>query len=270
MEFKKNPVLAEKPNHAHYPVCRGRLDEINKISYKTFYYTIGASLIMGLLSMMRVPLNVVGWIPMIFTMEENQAFNMSFGFSLTQFIMCLVFCFISALGCSKQKQFTVITFVLYLLMFVSSLFNIFSMFDMITGLLGFIGMCVSFLSLTAYKDFKQLEKTEGFPIFSTILADYEDQKKKNPNGFSKRHFDQLMREKLKNERNTHDVSNLNGGSQQQGISDFSKPQSADTDDIGEMPELSVKPIVRTEAVYKKFVPKDRKEVYFSDSPLKLK
>ena len=42
MEFKKNPVLAEKPNHAHYPVCRGRLDEINKISYKTFYYTIGA------------------------------------------------------------------------------------------------------------------------------------------------------------------------------------------------------------------------------------
>ncbi len=270
MEFRKNPELAEKPNHAHYPVCRGRLDEINKISYKTFYYTICVSLILGLFSIMQVPLNVVGWVPMLFTMEDNQAYNMSFGFCFTQFIMCIVFCFISALGCTRQKIFTVITFVLYCLMFVSSVFTFFSRFDMITALLGFIGICVSFYSVTAYTDYKQLEKTEGFPIFSTILADYEEQKKKNPNGFSKKQFDKLMREKLKRERNTHNVGDLDGGNQQQNISSFAKPQSVDTNDIGEMPELSVKPIVRTEAVYKKFTPKDRKEIFFSDSPLKLK
>lgn len=266
MEFKKNPELIEKPDHAHYPVCRGRLDEIEEISRKTFFYTLAVSGILAFFSLLQVPMHLAGWVPLMFTIQDTVAFNMGAGFSLFQLIMCLVIAGISLIGCTKHKIATVIMFFLYVLTFVCSLIARISAFDFITAIIGIGGMYVSSGSLKGYSDYKQLRNTEGFPIFSTVLADHDDMKKNSPNGYNKRYFEKLLREKALRERNI--APNAAGG--RQPVPNLTKPQSADTNDIGGMPALNVARQNRNLSVGQKFVPKDHKEVFFSDSTLKLK
>ena len=127
-------------------------------------------------------------------------------------------------------------------------------------------MYVSSGSLKGYSDYKQLRNTEGFPIFSTVLADHDDMKKNSPNGYNKRHFEKLLREKALRERNI--APNASGG--RQPVPNLTKPQSVNTNDIGGMPALNVARQNRNLSVGQKFVPKDHKEVFFSDSTLKLK
>ena len=266
MEFKKNPELIEKPDHAHYPVCKGRLDEIEDISRRTFFFTLAASGIMAFFSLLQVPLHLVGWVPLMFTIQDTVAFNMGAGFSIFQLLMCLVITGISLVGCTKHKIATVIMFFLYALTFVCSLITNLSGFDFLTVLIGIGGMYVSFGSLRGYSDYKQLRNTEGFPIFSTVLADHDEMKKYSPNGYNKRHFDKLLREKALRERNI--APNAAGSSQP--VPNLAQPQSAATNDIGGMPALNVARKNRSSSVGQKFVPKSHKEVFFSDSTLKLK
>jgi hypothetical protein len=266
MEFKKNPELIEKPDHAHYPVCRGRLDEIEEISRKTFFYTLGTNGVLALFSLLQVPMHLVGWVPLLFTMQDTSAFNMGAGFSLFQLIMCLVIAGISLLGCTRHKIFTAIMFLLYALTFVCSLIARLTGFDFITVIIGIGGMYNSLGALKGYTDYKQLSNTEGFPIFSTVLADHEDMKKYSPNGYNKRHFDKLLREKALRERNM--APNQSGSSSP--VPNLAQPQSADTKDIGGMPTLNVTRPARNTSVEQKFIPKAHKELFFSDSTLKLK
>ena len=266
MEFKKNPVLIEKPDHAHYPVCRGRLDEIEAISRKTFFYTLASCGIMAFFSLLQVPMHLAGWVPLMFTMQDTAAFDMGAGFSLFQLIMCLVIAGISLIGCTKHKIFTVIMFFLYVLTLVCSLIARLSGFDFITVVIGIGGMYTSIGSLKGYSDYKQLKNTEGFPIFSTVLADHDDMKKYSPNGYNKRHFDKLLREKALRERNI--AQNASGSNR--SVPNLAKPQSSDTNDIGGMPALNVARRNLSSSVGQKFVPKAHKEVFFSDSTLKLK
>lgn len=266
MEFKKNPELIEKPNHAHYPICRGRLDEINEISRKTLFYTLGASALMALLSLLATPLHVVGWIPLMFTFTDTKAFGMGAAFAIVQFIMCLVLCVIALLGCTRHKIFTAVMSVIYTLMLICSMVANMTRFDIITAFIGAGGIYASWGAIKGYIDHKQLRNTEGYPIFSTVLADHDDQKQLNPNGYNKKHFDKLLREKALRERNI----DPNTANSSQAPPNLAQPQSAAKNDIGEMPALNVTRPVRNSSVERKFVPKDHKEVFFSDSTLKMK
>ncbi|SHM56347.1 hypothetical protein [Ruminococcus flavefaciens] len=266
MEFKKNPELIEKPDHAHYPVCRGRLDEINDIGRRTFFYTIGVCCILALFSLLATPMHLVGWVPLMFTLKDATAFGMSAHFSISQLSMCFVFFIIALLGTTSRKIFNVITFFLYALMLVISILVRLTPFDFITAIAGAGGMFVSIGALKGYSDFKQLRNTEGYPIFSTILADHDDQKKHSPNGYNKKHFDKLLHEKAMRERNIA-PNNTNG---QQPVLNLTQPQSPVNNDIGAMPSLNVTSPVRNSAVGQKFVPKAHKEVFFSDCTLKIK
>lgn len=269
MEFKKNPDLAEKPDHAHYPVCRGRLDAIENVSQNTLKVTIPISLLMALLSLLSVPLHVVGWIPLMFTLKDAQAFNMGIGFSIMQTVCCFVMLLFAFLGCTKRKIFTVILFFLYAFMLVSSLFIRLTPFDIITALIGIVGVVNSFGSLKGYRDFKQLRNTEGYPVFSDILAEDEEKKKISPDGYYRDHYSKLLHEKLKKERNIDNSIGTSGKvSGKDPITALSQPVSAEKKDIGEMPELTINSTPRTSAPPSRFKPKREKEGTFSDSPLK--
>ena len=267
MEFKKNPDLIEKPNHAHYPTCRGRLDAIKNISQQTLFYTLAVSGIMALLSLLAVPLHVVGWIPLMFTLKDTAAFEMGFGFSMVQMLMCLLLSLVALIGCTRYKICTVIVFFVYALMLVFSAFVRLTMFDFVTLIIGGGGVFKSFGALKGYADFKQLRRTEGYPMFSAILTEYDEKKKENPDGFSGDRYHKLLREKLAKERNISQGTDASGIKKKKLMS-YAQPVSAETDGFGEMPELTVKSVVRTNTNTSRFKPKGVKEGDFSDSPLK--
>ena len=269
MEFKKNPDLMEKPNHAHYPICRGRLDAIENISQNIFKVTIPMSIFMTLLSFLAVPLHVVGWIPLMFTLKDAKAFNMGLGFSLMQAVCCLSMLLFSVLGCTKRKIFNVILFFMYALMLVSSLLIRLTVFDIITAIMGGVGVVNSFGALKGYRDFKQLSNTEGFPVFSAILTEYDERKQESPDGYYRDHYHKLLHEKLKKERNIDKSLNISvkTGSKEE-LSMLSQASSPETNGLGEMPELTVNSVARPNIDPSRFKPKGAKEGTFSDSPLK--
>jgi hypothetical protein len=269
MEFKKNPELAEKPNHAHYPMCRGRLDKIEDICKDTFYFTILSSAVMGLFSLLMTPMEVVGWIPLMFTLQKTEAFQMSAMFSVVQALMCVVLVVIALLGCFKHKIFTVIMFFVYLMMTLSSLFIWLTSFDIFTLILGAVGVYKSAGILKGYKDYKQLRNTEGFPLFSIILTEYDERKADSPDGYYQDHYQKLLQEKIAKERNLSNSLDASGKKTGKSkLTQFARPSSAETNGLGDMPELNVNTMVNRNVNEAIFKPKGAKEGAFSDSPLK--
>ena len=265
MEFKKNPDLMEKPDHAHYPMCRGRLDAINDICKDTLFYTLVVSAVLAFFSLLATPMEVVSWIPFIFTLQDAKAFGMSFGFSVFQLLMSLMLSVVALLGLVKHKIFTVIMFFVYLGMLVSSLFIVLTRFDFLTAILGAVGVYKSAGILKGYRDFKQLRKTEGYPLFSAILTEYDERKAESPDGYYRDHYQKLLQEKLAKERNLSSSLDASGKST---LSQLVKPSSAETNGLGEMPELTVNTMVNRNVNAAIFKPKGAKEGTFSDSPLK--
>lgn len=268
MEFKKNQDLAEKPDHAHYPICRGRLDAINNMSAQIFKVTVLSSLLLMLFSFLSIPMHVIGWIPLIFTMEDIKiGMDVTFGFR--QMFMCLLLVVISALGCTRHKFFNIIMLAIYVLMLVFSLFVRLTAFDALTAFIGAIGTCVSIGSVKAYGDYKQLMETEGYPIFSITLSEYDEKKKQSEDGYYRPAIDRLTREKMFRERNIN-MGTADGDPNGKPHSGLYRPDSASTADIGGMPELSGSVASQSSAVRQIFIQDKDKEVYFSDSGLKMK
>uniref|UniRef100_UPI0025DA1068 hypothetical protein n=1 Tax=Ruminococcus sp. TaxID=41978 RepID=UPI0025DA1068 len=199
MIFSKNPELSEKPDHLHYPICRGRLEAINNISARILKFTVGAAVLLAAVSLLGAPLHVVGWLPMMFTMKDIE-FGMGGGFCITQACISLVLIVFAAMGCTERKIFDVLLCFAYMAMLVSSIFIHLSVFDAFTFIIGLAGTLYSFGILKGYVDFKQLRKTEGYPIFSVSLAEYDDRKKNSPDGYYRDHYDELVRQRLMQQR----------------------------------------------------------------------
>jgi len=265
MIFKNNPELIEKPDHLHYPICRGRLEEINQISTRILKFTIGASVLMAAVSLLGAPLHVVGWLPMMFTMKDIE-FGMGGGFCITQALISLLLIVFAALGCTERKIFDVLLCFAYMAMLVCSIFIHLSIFDAFTFIIGLAGTLYSFGILKGYIDFKQLRKTEGYPIFSVSLAEYDDRKKNSPDGYYRDHYDELVRQRLMQQRQGSQSANMQQGG---SIKSFSQAQS-ESGGLGDMPELNISKPVMKKAAPDRFVSKSGKESKVLFSELKLR
>ena len=142
-------------------------------------------------------------------------------------------------------------------------------FDIVTAVIGGVGVVASIGSIKGYRDFKQLVNTEGYPVFSSILTEYDERKKESPDGYYRDHYHKLLHEKLKKERNIDSSYNtsVKTGSKEE-ISLLSQPSSPETNGLGEMPELKINSVARPNVDPSRFKPKGAKEGTFSDSPLK--
>ena len=123
----------------------------------------------------------------MFTMKDIE-FGMGGGFCITQACVSLVLIVFAAMGCTERKIFDVLLCFAYMAMLVSSIFIHLSVFDAFTFIIGLTGTLYSFGILKGYVDFKQLRNTEGYPIFSVSLAEYDDRKKNSPDGYYRDHY----------------------------------------------------------------------------------
>ncbi len=193
MEFKKNPELAEKPNHLHYPICRGRLDAIKATSQDIMTYTMVTSVILALLSLVQAPIHVVGWIPLMYT-DISESRMLGNSGAIIQALICIVPFVMGALGYGNRKFFHVILFFYYMLMFGFSIFIRLSAFDIISVFIGGIGLVKTYPILSAYPDFKQLRNTEGYPMF---IETYQPQPYKTKYGqAAAARYDQLKKQQM--------------------------------------------------------------------------
>ncbi|WP_297960112.1 hypothetical protein [uncultured Ruminococcus sp.] len=266
MEFRKNPDLEEKPDHLHYPICRGRLDAINEMSTGILKFSLIASAVLCIVSLIGIPLHVVGWLPLIFTLKEADG-DMGFLFSVVQSVISLLPAAMALLGCTERKKYDVILFFFYALMFVFSLFVRLTALDAVTVIIGGVGVVKCFGMLKGYVDFRQLRKTEGYPVFSVVLAEYDDRKKQSPDGYYRDPYDRLMREKLRSQRN---MGKGEGNDQLRNLTEFAQPMSEQTDGLGDMPELDITAASAEKAAPDRFTVKSGKYGVVLFSEMKLR
>lgn len=266
MEFRKNPDLEEKPDHLHYPICRGRLDAINEMSTNILKFSLIASAVLCIISLVGIPLHVVGWLPLIFTLKEADG-DMGFVFSVVQCVISLLPAVMSILGYTERKKYDVILFFFYALMFGFSIFVRLTAVDAVTVIIGGVGTVRCFGMLKGYVDFRQLRKTEGYPMFSIVLAEYDDKKKQSPDGYYRDPYDRLMREKLRSQRNMGKAGN---DDQLRNLREFAQPMSEQTDGLGDMPELEITTASAEKAAPDRFTVKSGKYGVVLFSEIKLR
>lgn len=260
MDDYYNDELREKPNHAHYPICRGRMGDIKSHGQAIFIFTLIASLIMSFLSFLRVPMHVIGWIPMIFNSEEisKGAFNVSMGFGLSQVLCCVTMAVFSALNWGKHKVFGIVLFIIYLVLLISSLLISLTGLDVLTCIIGILGLYYCRGVLRDKRDYEQLAQTEGFPLFSVVLAENDDKYGYSSYIKTKHGLDYY------NKRTQQNSAPAAHAPVQPQINP--KPENV----LGDMPELNISALSRSGAANGKFSPKSGKEGTISFSPLKLR
>ena len=255
-----NEDLREKPNHAHYPICRGRMGDIESNSHKIFFFTLFACVIMAFLSILCIPMHVVGWIPMIFNSEEisKGAFHLSLGFGFSQVLSCAAIVVIAALNMGKRKVCGVVMLIIYGALLLSSLLASLTGFDVVTTIFGILGLYYSRDTIRDKRDYEQLSKTEGFPLFNVILAEYDDQKNQQPylrTASGMDYYDKMTQQA---------AAPVTAPTAPQP--NYYKPDNS----LGNMPELGVASAVRSSVKNGIFEPKGGKEGTLSFSPLKLR
>lgn len=257
MDGNINEDIREKPNHAHYPICRGRMADIESHSHKIFFYTLIVCLIMAFFSVLCIPMHVVGWIPMIFNSEEisKGAFHVSLGFGFSQVLSCVAIVVIAALNMGKRKVCGVVMLIIYGALLLSSLLVSLTGFDVVTLIISIMGVYYCREAIRDKRDYEQLSETEGFPMFNVILAEYEDNKGKQPFLHTKSGKDYY---KKANQQHTAPVNNAS--------QDSLKPEIV----LGNMPELDTANLSRSGAAEGRFQPRSGKEGTISFSPLKLR
>lgn len=165
-----NEELAEKPDHGHYPVCLGRKMEIDKLSFEIFAYTALSSLIMIIFSIMGMRFTVPYVLPELIFGSNDVACAF---FQAFEFLLLAV---VSLIGCTRYKVADVIVFMIYVVLFIFTFIKREYVWDAFIVIISAGGI---FKSIGAYKmmcDSEQLRNTEGYPIFSLILAEKEEQK----------------------------------------------------------------------------------------------
>ena len=248
-----NPDIAEKPDHTHYPVCQGRLEAIGRHGTKLFLYTFAVGCGLGLISFIGYPMHVVGWIPAAIAHSTDR---LTVKLCVVQMFISLCITVLGFLGSGEHKRFNIVLMVIYLLMFICPIFYRFSFMDVIVFLLGGGGVIFSSSAVTDCLDYEQLARAEGFPSFSLILVENEEQKAHRPD-FNK-WYNKGRRTSAK-----QSSSDINA----QGNSDIQLDNAASA--LGDMPELTIKATVQEKAPADRFMIKSGKAGGISDSGLKF-
>ena len=155
------------PDHSHYTLCSDRITAINEKGKKAFYYTFITALILSAGSMFGIRFNILSLLSdlMVGTGKTN-----SFGLILVSMLNILTSLFLILLavfGNSKYKFCNVILFSIYLAMPLSCIMNFTSRSsNILTFAIGTAGVIIYFPMLSAWRDYKAISKTEGFPYFS--------------------------------------------------------------------------------------------------------
>ena len=259
MRGYKNPVIAEKPDHAHYPACLGRLEAINKKGFQLFLYTIAAGFGLAALSLLGHPLQVVGWLPAL--IEQNTE-DITVGMSFLQMFISISLVVMGGLGCGKRKLFHVILLAVYLLMFVCPMFWRFSYCDIMVMILGGGGVIFGSTAFSDFLDYSQLSKTEGFPQFSIILTEH-DEKKAMRDNFNRWYSE---RQKTAAQQKPEDIS----AATDSGAFPQSQQKAGPAPGMGDMPEISMQNNVRGNVPPDRFRTRSGKAKRISDSGMKFR
>ncbi len=260
----KNPTLEEKPKHAHYPACLGRLDIIRKQGTAFFIYTLVSGFLLSFISLTGNPLQVIGWLPLLVCGGTE---NFGVGMSFFQMFLCWGMMLLGFIGCGKRKLCHVALFVIYLLMFIVPVFHMFTLLDAFTFITGGLGVIYGYRAPFNYLDYCQLKETEGFPIFSIILTEREEQKKLNNS------FEDWYRNKEKERRGSYSGTNENNAVNAPVTPVPVKPavkKDEPAAGMGNMPELVINKSVSAAAAPDRFRPKSGKASRIIDSGLKFR
>ncbi len=157
----------EMPDHGHYIICSDRITAINEKGKKAFYYTFITALLLSAGSMFGIRFNILS---ILSDLIVGRGSTNSFGMILSGMLNILSSLFLILLavfGKAKYKFCNVILFSMYLAMPISCLMNIGGRSsDIITIALGVGGIIIYFPMLSAWRDYKVISRTEGFPYFS--------------------------------------------------------------------------------------------------------
>lgn len=179
--MKINENLTELPEHGHYSACLERKEEIDKISGKILIYAIITGIIMALMTAFGLPLSAVSFIPSIF----GDAFNACY--LICQWSEIILLAVIAGIGCGKYKFCQLILFTVYCLMILGCFISGVKMIDSIPFAIGAIGVIITYPSISAFLDYRQLMNTEGFPYFSYLFAQTNDNPVYKPQYINKYH-----------------------------------------------------------------------------------
>ncbi|MDE6519485.1 MAG: hypothetical protein K2K91_03365 [Ruminococcus sp.] len=169
--MKKNEQLAEKPNHEHYMVCRTRKAEIDRFSKKVFVYTSIECAVMICMTLAGINIGAFSWFPSL--CGGGDPFNINY--IILQSVEITAMFIFGILGQVVNKIFDVIIFAVNCIIIISCLFaGIGSFYVFLPFVMGIVAILLTFPSINAYLDYRQLSETEGFPNFSDILAYAED------------------------------------------------------------------------------------------------
>ena len=273
----KNPLLEEKPNHAHYPACLGRLEAINKQGSALFIFSLVSGLLLSVISLTGYPLQVIGWLPVLVGGSTSE---LSSGMCVLQMLICWGLILLGLFGCSRYKICHYILFLIYLLMFIVPIFHMFTLLDAFTFIAGGLGVIFGYRAPKNYYDYQQLSESEGFPLFSIILTEHEEKKR----------FSRSCSDSYGNSAKQSQQSNAQASVNAPAAPPVSKPASAPvsaplpaaapisqetakndpTDGIVGMPELEINKNTNLKAAPDRFRPKSGKAGRISDSGLKFR
>ena len=281
----KNPLLEEKPNHAHYPACLGRLEAINKQGSALFIFSLVSGLLLSVISLTGFPLQVIGWLPVLVGGSTSE---LSSGMCTFQMLICWGLILLGLFGCGRYKICHYVLFLIYLLMFIVPIFHMFSLLDAFTFIAGGLGVIFGYRAPKNYYDYQQLSETEGFPLFSIILTEHEEQKRLSKY-FNNRYG---QAQKQSQQANAQTPVNAPAGrpANAPAAPPVSKPASAPvsaplpaaapisqetakhdpTEGVVGMPELEINKNTNLKAAPDRFKPKSGKVGRISDSGLKFR
>lgn len=262
----KNPSLEEKPNHAHYPACLGRLEAITKQSTYLFLFSLVSSFCISIVSFSGNPLQVIGWIPILLGASVDE---MSVGMSFLQMFIGWGLAALGVLGCGKNKIFHLILLWIYLMMFIIPIFHMFSLFDAFTFIIGGLGVVYGYRAPKNYLDYQQLSETEGFPTFSIILAEHNE-KKKQSNNFND-WYDEINKKRRDSFSQAASPVSSPVHKQAPSVTPLRQEEikQVTTDGVTGMPELEINKNVNLTASSDRFKPKSGKVGRISDSGMKF-
>ncbi|MDE5853922.1 MAG: hypothetical protein K2H19_02530, partial [Ruminococcus sp.] len=130
--------------------------------------TIITGIIMALMTAFGFPLSIVSLIPSLF----GDAFNACY--LICQWSEIILIAVIAGIGCGKYKFCHLILFAIYCFIILGCFIGGVKMINSIPFAIGIIGIIITYPSISAFFDYRQLMNTEGFPYFNHLFALAED------------------------------------------------------------------------------------------------
>lgn len=261
----KNPTITEKPDHAHYPACRGRLEAIEKNGFRLFKYTLVVSFWLAVISFLGNPVQVIGWIPILVCGSYDY---LPLSGCCIQVILCIGLALMALLGCGKRKVLHFVLLMIYAAMFLSCIVYRYTVFDIFTFIIGGMGVVFGYNAYADYFDYKQLSETEGFPMFSLILVEHEarkEEQKKFEEWYASRQHSNSTKNSQSPGPQAIPLTGINKAPVQQTVKNPNP-----TEGLGDMPEITVRRKLNSSAPEDIFKPRSGKASRIADSKLKFR